>query len=273
MNDEIPEESNSKDFNFDSGILPKENSFYERVLIACKNDKISLILFLLIYVFLVFFMIAVNTAQDEDLTSYLVVHKFTFYLCAFMCIWCQIKCCLTNPGKLVHELNPHFVEFYIQIREEGIFRAMSFQEKVGRQFFSSIKDENFESDDFTDEDTIEYQAKTSIQPDAMEKVRTSHDVKLKRCTRCYVVRVPGVGHCAKCQGCILKMDHHCPWVINCIGQFNQKFFIQFILYTFFGILEGLSIISYYIWYKDKNLYTFHLDFSKIGTIQFFIAWL
>ena len=48
------------------------------------------------------------------------------------------------------------------------------------------------------------------------------------CPDCQLVRTPTSRHCSLCNKCVDGLDHHCPWVNNCIGRGNFTAFYAFL---------------------------------------------
>lgn len=77
-------------------------------------------------------------------------------------------------------------------------------------------------------------------PSGLMTNQTPPDEDWTICTRCEMYRPPRAHHCRICKRCIRRMDHHCPWINNCVGERNQKYFLQFLFYV--GLLAVYSIL-------------------------------
>lgn len=87
------------------------------------------------------------------------------------------------------------------------------------------------------------------------------------CATCQVIRPPRASHCKHCDNCVLRMDHHCPFLSTCIGQRNYGYFIAFIICAgLLAIVMTSGIVLYVVdaeeqhphpevWLRDAPLHT------------------
>ena len=106
--------------------------------------------------------------------------------------------------------------------------------------------------------------KTSINAKLKREISRQFNIITTRCHNCHSVRPKDAHHCTTCHCCILDRDHHCPWINNCVGLFNKKYFILFNIYAFISVIHSSFIYYYYTFYINYKTYRNDIGKNLIG---------
>lgn len=184
-------------------------------------------------------------SQNTDYWSYIkyfAINRSTIYFLvlhylAFWLVISYMRVVFTLPGFVPKDWNKTITD---EVLEEYISEKKTNSTGLFSNLLTKKTVENF---NMMDEDFKEYLKKTAR----------------RFCTYCRNFKPERTHHCRQTGRCVLKMDHYCNWISNCVGFRNYKFFLIFILYTSMSLLNQALLLIFVTVTYSECLYNIFSD--------------
>ena len=97
-------------------------------------------------------------------------------------------------------------------------------------------------------------------------VTAKRNGRFRLCQTCNCWKPDRCHHCSACGVCVLKMDHHCPWFAGCVGFKNQKYFVQFLVYTslYAVFVLVVTFLQFYHWFSSEGYRHGSISFTLLS---------
>mmetsp|Transcript_4711 Transcript_4711/g.8042 ORF Transcript_4711/g.8042 Transcript_4711/m.8042 type:complete len:247 (+) Transcript_4711:2029-2769(+) len=110
-----------------------------------------------------------------------------------------------------------------------------------------------------------------LQPDPeipfIELLRDVNPADL--CPECKVIRSARSRHCAICNQCVERFDHHCPWINNCVGIKNHNAFLLFLMSIWVKIFYHMIVDSLALFELVKGTDDYECDSAQCQALCVF----
>ncbi|EGR33872.1 hypothetical protein IMG5_033890, partial [Ichthyophthirius multifiliis] len=137
----------------------------------------------------------------------------------------MIKTSITNPGNIKDSSERSESEvYYDEIQEQ-----QNLIDKNKYDLKNNSENQNQENLEIYDQEEFQRLLDQLYCMHVQQEIQAREYRQCKKCIN--VMKPPRTHHCSQCKTCILKMDHHCQWVDNCIGFYNYKYFVCMLIYA------------------------------------------
>ncbi|KAJ2689027.1 palmitoyltransferase for Vac8p [Coemansia spiralis] len=163
--------------------------------------------------------------------------------------WCYSVCVMRNPGYAVGRrptVSSHGGTDrlpYIRVRGSETPRRRR------ADSVASLNSDDSDAGGRLTEDQMQ-------QADLIQSMTTTDSGQPRYCHRCNAAKPDRAHHCSSCDMCVLRFDHHCPWLNACVGFHTQKAFVLFLSYAtlYTTVLGVLTLVYYVLWIVAERVY-------------------
>jgi len=100
----------------------------------------------------------------------------------------------------------------------------------------------------------------------------SEQLEVKFCETCWIYRPPRAIHCGTCDNCVDRFDHHCPYLGNCVGKRNYRYFLLFVYLVEINALYAIACCATQLYFLlDTSNATVNTIFHDLSGIFSFIV--
>lgn len=157
--------------------------------------------------------------------EYVLAIALTWHILVIMLVVSYLRAMLTSPGSIPNEP---------QWKDPQMFGIHPDVEAKVTKIMSDIS---------TD---VEAEAEFIKGVPVLE--RKKGNAGYRYCNKsCDLYKPDRTHHCKFCKMCVLRMDHHCPYLANCVGYGNYKFFMLALFYAVCctGFFLGAMAVRFY----------------------------